>query len=94
MKKIFIAAFILATSSSAFAGEYQGDDTLGWISGYQGQPTAYNVIYNVAGQDFIAEFYGDNTMAFINSPKKQHFSLRFVGSSPSLSSLDELLQQG
>ena len=101
MKNIVIAAFVLAANSTAFAGEYHGDDTLGWISGYQGQPTGYSVLTGVpADAHYVGEFHGDPTLALINTPADERAKFNAVavppaiGSSETLGLLDHLFPNG
>jgi hypothetical protein len=97
MKNILISAFVLAASSTAFAGEFYGDDTLGWISGYAGHQEGYLVMDRLTAGDGIAsEFYGDTTLAALGSGESaMAVSVRpSPGSSMSVSVLDHLFPGG
>ena len=89
MKNIVIAAFVLAANSTAFAGEYHGDDTLGWISGYQGHATGYSVMTGIPADDnYVSEFHGDTTLALINTPETERAEFMAVAVTPAIGSRD------
>lgn len=95
MKKLLITAFVLAANSTAFAGEYYGDDTLGWISDYQSHHTGYFVLNHAApansdiAEYYDSEYYGDPTLAGIDTASQSHFALAPVSPSPAISHVAE-----
>ena len=106
MKNVLIAAFVLATSNVAFAGEYYGDDTLGFISDYQGHQAGYSTINHAAVSDaqaaefYHSEYYGDSTLGWSGTPDQALadsiplVSAPAVGSSEPAGILEQLFPNG
>ena len=101
MKKLLITTFVLAASSTAFAGEYHGDDTLGWISDYHGHQGGYSTTNHFPdNSSYIDEYHGDDTLAWIGASEQQRASTDVlsaptaIGSSEPVGILDHLFPNG